>query len=122
MKQWNAVLIGSILLLPTSLSSQSVQRVDVGGHELEAVILGTGSPTVVFESDIGTSLGTWTAVQALVSEFATTLHIPGPGWVTPMWRPRLDPLARSSRRCAHYFAGSDTSHPTCSLVIRSEVY
>jgi pimeloyl-ACP methyl ester carboxylesterase len=68
-----AALIGTLVLLPSSLTSQLVHRVDVGGHELQAVVWGSGSPTVVFESDIGTALEIWNSVQALVSEFATTV-------------------------------------------------
>lgn len=45
----------------------------MSAHELEAVVLGTGGPTVVFESDIGSPFGVWTRVQPLVSEFATTV-------------------------------------------------
>lgn len=35
------------------------ERVDVGGHELNLLCRGSGSPTIVFENGLGANLGTW---------------------------------------------------------------
>jgi pimeloyl-ACP methyl ester carboxylesterase len=47
--------------------------VDIGSARLHARVLGSGKPTVVFESGIGASSLSWWVVQPQVAGFATTL-------------------------------------------------
>jgi len=56
--------------------------VDAGGYRLHVHCLGTGSPTVVFESGFGMSLNAWALVQPAVARFtrACSYDRPGYGW------------------------------------------
>jgi pimeloyl-ACP methyl ester carboxylesterase len=40
-------------------ASWVAKRVDVGGHELNIICKGSGSPTIVFENGMDSTLGTW---------------------------------------------------------------
>ena len=57
-------------------SSESVlklQKVDVGGHGLQFLVGGQGSPTVIFEGGFGTGIASWSTVQRDVAAFAQTV-------------------------------------------------
>lgn len=57
-------------------SSESVlklQKVDVGGHGLQLLVGGQGSPAVIFEGGFGTGIGSWSTVQKDVAAFAQTV-------------------------------------------------
>jgi pimeloyl-ACP methyl ester carboxylesterase len=57
-------------------SSESVlklQKVDVGGHSLQLLIGGQGSPAVIFEGGFGTGIASWSTVQKDVAAFAQTV-------------------------------------------------
>ncbi len=49
--------------------SQADTYVDIGGYRLAARCIGQGSPTVILESGLGSSSGSWRLVQPRVSEF-----------------------------------------------------
>jgi pimeloyl-ACP methyl ester carboxylesterase len=49
--------------------SQADTFVDVGGYRLAARCIGQGSPTVILDSGLGSSSGSWRLVQPTVSEF-----------------------------------------------------
>ncbi len=50
--------------------SQADTYVDIGGYRLAVRCIGQGSPTVILESGLGSSSGSWREVQPSVSEFA----------------------------------------------------
>jgi pimeloyl-ACP methyl ester carboxylesterase len=57
-------------------SSESVlklQKVDLGGHSLQLLIGGQGSPAVIFEGGFGTGIASWSTVQKDVAAFAQTV-------------------------------------------------
>jgi len=49
------------------------QKVNAGGHQLNMLIGGEGTPAVIFESGIGSDLTSWSAVQGDIARFATTV-------------------------------------------------
>jgi pimeloyl-ACP methyl ester carboxylesterase len=57
-------------------SSDSVlklQKVDVGGHGLQLLVGGQGSPAVIFEGGFGAGIASWSRVQKDVAAFAQTV-------------------------------------------------
>jgi pimeloyl-ACP methyl ester carboxylesterase len=57
-------------------SSDSVlklQKVDVGGHSLQLLVGGQGSPAVIFEGGFGAGIASWSRVQKDVAAFAQTV-------------------------------------------------
>src|SRR6185503_1007610 len=56
-----------------SQGSLILQKVDVGGHSLNLLIGGEGSPAVVFEGGFGTGIVSWSTVQKEVAAFARTV-------------------------------------------------
>jgi len=57
-------------------SSESIlklQKVDVGGHSLQLLVGGQGSPAVVFEGGFGAGIASWSRVQKDVAAFAQTV-------------------------------------------------
>jgi pimeloyl-ACP methyl ester carboxylesterase len=44
-------------------------RVDVGGHELEILCMGAGTPVVVLDNGLGISYGSWVEILMPVSQF-----------------------------------------------------
>lgn len=57
-------------------SSESVlklQKVDVGGHALQLLVGGQGSPAVIFEGGFGVGIASWSTVQKDVAAFAQTV-------------------------------------------------
>lgn len=74
-------------------SSESIlklQKVDVGGHGLQLLIGGQGSPAVIFEGGFGTGIASWSSVQKDVAAFAQTVSYDraGLGQSDPGPRPR----------------------------------
>lgn len=49
------------------------QKLDAGGHSLNMLIGGEGSPTVVFEAGFGAGLTSWATVQSNTAKFARTV-------------------------------------------------
>jgi pimeloyl-ACP methyl ester carboxylesterase len=56
-----------------SQGSLTLQKVDVGGHSLNLLIGGQGSPAVVFEGGFGAGIASWSTVQKEVAAFARTV-------------------------------------------------
>lgn len=57
-------------------SSESVlklQKVDVGGHGLQLLVGGQGSPAVIFEGGFGAGIASWSTVQKNVAAFTQTV-------------------------------------------------
>ena len=54
-------------------SAQSLDMIDVGGHRLEALIKGEGSPAVVFDAGFIRDVNAWRTVQDAVAQHARTL-------------------------------------------------
>jgi pimeloyl-ACP methyl ester carboxylesterase len=57
----------------TSESVLKLQKVDVGGHGLQFLVGGQGSPTVIFEGGFGAGIASWSMVQKDVAAFAQTV-------------------------------------------------
>jgi pimeloyl-ACP methyl ester carboxylesterase len=57
----------------SSESLLKLQKVDVGGHGLQLLIGGQGSPAVIFEGGFGTGIASWSTVQKDVAAFAQTV-------------------------------------------------
>lgn len=53
---------------------ESRRRVDIGGVQLEAVVAGSGAPTVVFENGLATALEEWDRVVPLIASRARTVR------------------------------------------------
>jgi len=51
----------------------TVQKIDAGGHFLNMLIGGEGSPTVIFEAGFGAGLTSWATVQSSAARFARTV-------------------------------------------------
>jgi pimeloyl-ACP methyl ester carboxylesterase len=60
----------------------SGQMVDIGGRRMHARVMGSGAPTVVFESGIAASSISWTVLQPQAAGFTTTVSYDraGLGW------------------------------------------
>ena len=74
-------------------SSESIlklQKVDVGGHGLQLLVGGQGSPAVIFEGGFGTGIASWSRVQKDVAAFTQTVSYDraGLGQSDPGPRPR----------------------------------
>src|SRR5678816_2623069 len=74
-------------------SSESVlklQKIDVGGHGLQFLIGGQGSPAVIFEGGFGAGIASWSRVQKDVAAFTQTVSYDraGVGQSDPGPRPR----------------------------------
>ena len=50
-----------------------LERVDVGGHSLNLLIGGQGSPAVIFEGGFGAGIASWSTVQKDVATFTQTV-------------------------------------------------
>lgn len=57
----------------SSESLLKLQKVDVGGHDLQLLIGGQGSPAVIFEGGFGVGIASWSMVQKDVAAFAQTV-------------------------------------------------
>ena len=64
-------LVVLLALAPMCVSAQ--QLVDVGGHRLDVLVQGSGTPVVVLESGQGEGREYWEAVQARVAQFTTVV-------------------------------------------------
>src|SRR5262245_26970087 len=76
-----------------SQNSLTLQKVDVGGHNLNLLIGGQGTPAVVFEGGFGTGIGSWSTVQKEVSAFAKTVSYDRAG----IGQSELGPKPRSAK-------------------------
>ena len=80
-------------------SSESVlklQKVDVGGHALQLLVGGQGSPAVIFEGGFGTGIVSWSTVQKDVAAFAQTVSYDRAG----IGQSELGPKPRSAKQIA----------------------
>ena len=80
-------------------SSESVlklQKVDVGGHGLQLLIGGQGSPAVIFEGGFGTGIASWSTVQKEVAAFTQTVSYDRAG----LGQSDLGPKPRSAKQIA----------------------
>ena len=57
----------------SSNSLLKLQKVNVGGHDLQLLIGGQGSPAVIFEGGFGVGIASWSTVQKDVAAFAQTV-------------------------------------------------
>ena len=79
-----------------SQGSLILQKVDVGGHSLNLLIGGQGSPAVVFEGGFGTGIVSWSTVQKEVAAFARTVSYDRAG----LGQSELGPKPRSAKQIA----------------------
>jgi len=80
-------------------SAESVlklQKVDVGGHSLQLLIGGQGSPAVIFEGGFGAGIASWSRVQKDVAAFAQTVSYDRAG----IGQSDLGPKPRSAKQIA----------------------
>src|SRR6185369_5725484 len=80
-------------------SAESVlklQKVDVGGHSLQLLVGGQGSPSVIFEGGFGTGIVSWSTVQKDVAAFAQTVSYDRAG----IGQSDLGPKPRSAKQIA----------------------
>ena len=80
-------------------SSESVlklQKVDVGGHGLQLLVGGQGSPAVIFEGGFGTGIASWSSVQKDVAAFTQTVSYDRAG----LGQSDLGPKPRSAKQIA----------------------
>ena len=74
----------------------TLQKVDVGGHNLNLLIGGQGSPAVIFEGGFGAGIASWSTVQRDVSAFAQTVSYDRAG----LGQSDLGPKPRSAKQIA----------------------
>jgi pimeloyl-ACP methyl ester carboxylesterase len=74
----------------------TLQKVDVGGHSLNLLIGGQGSPAVVFEGGFGVGIASWSTVQKEVAAFARTVSYDRAG----LGQSELGPKPRSAKQIA----------------------
>ncbi len=79
-----------VLLMPVCAFAQ--QLVDVGGHSLDVLVRGSGTPVVVLESGHGEGRGYWTAVQEEVARFTTVIAYSRSGYGKSDYSPRTGAL------------------------------
>lgn len=79
-----------------SQGSLTLQKVDVGGHSLNLLIGGQGSPAVVFEGGFGAGIASWSTVQKEVAAFAKTVSYDRAG----LGQSELGPKPRSAKQIA----------------------
>ncbi|HTG94831.1 MAG TPA: alpha/beta hydrolase [Pyrinomonadaceae bacterium] len=79
-----------------SQGSLTLQKVDVGGHSLNLLMGGQGSPAVVFEGGFGTGIASWSTVQKEVAAFARTVSYDRAG----LGQSELGPKPRSAKQIA----------------------
>jgi len=79
-----------------SQNSLSLQKVNVGGHNLNLLIGGQGSPAVIFEGGFGTGIASWSTVQKEVAAFARTVSYDRAG----LGQSDLGPKPRSAKQIA----------------------
>jgi pimeloyl-ACP methyl ester carboxylesterase len=80
-------------------SSESVlklQKVDVGGHGLQLLVGGQGSPAVIFEGGFGAGIASWSTVQKDVAAFTQTVSYDRAG----LGQSDLGPKPRSAKQIA----------------------
>jgi pimeloyl-ACP methyl ester carboxylesterase len=80
-------------------SSESIlklQKVDVGGHSLQLLIGGQGSPAVIFEGGFGIGIASWSTLQKDVAVFAQTVSYDRAG----LGQSDLGPKPRSAKQIA----------------------
>lgn len=80
----------------SALVAQEARLIDVGGHRLEAVVMGEGSPTVVLDAGFSGGLRAWQHVQAAVSRHAQTIAYDRAG----LGGSEVGPEPRTARRIA----------------------
>jgi pimeloyl-ACP methyl ester carboxylesterase len=76
--------------------SLTLQKVVVGGHSLNLLIGGQGSPAVVFEGGFGAGIASWSTVQKEVAAFARTVSYDRAG----LGQSELGPKPRSAKQIA----------------------
>jgi pimeloyl-ACP methyl ester carboxylesterase len=79
-----------------SQGSLTLQKVDVGGHSLNLLIGGQGSPAGVFEGGFGAGIASWSTVQKEVAAFARTVSYDRAG----LGQSELGPKPRSAKQIA----------------------
>ena len=79
-----------------SQNSLTLQKVDVGGHNLSLLVGGQGSPAVIFEGGFGAGIASWSTVQKDVAAFARTVSYDRAG----LGQSDLGPKPRSAKQIA----------------------
>ena len=84
-----------------------LEKVDVGGHSLNLLIGGQGSPAVIFEGGFGAGIASWTTVQKDVATFAQTVSYDraGLGQSEPGPKPRSAKTIAAELKAALQKAG-----------------
>lgn len=57
----------------TETSLLRLEKVDVGGHSINLLVGGDGSPAVIFEGGLGAGIASWSTVQRETATFAQTV-------------------------------------------------
>lgn len=76
--------------------SLTLQKVDVGGHSLNLLTGGQGSPAVVFEGGFGAGIASWSTVQKEVAAFTRTVSYDRAG----LGQSESGPKPRSAKQIA----------------------
>jgi pimeloyl-ACP methyl ester carboxylesterase len=105
-------------LLPAALRAQSHALVDVGGHGLDVVQVGGGSPAVVFETGLADSLDAWAPIWPAIGQYTTAIAYSRAG----LGRSESGPSNHSARAEVeelHALLHHLSAHPPYVLVGRS---
>jgi pimeloyl-ACP methyl ester carboxylesterase len=80
----------------TKTSILDLRKIDVGGHSLNLLIGGQGSPAVILEGGFGEGIAGWSSVQKEVANFAQTVSYDRAG----LGQSEAGPKPRSAREIA----------------------
>src|SRR5215469_15151230 len=117
MKQTRILLLGALFATTTSGQGPGVpadlvyghpgQLVDAGGFRLNLVCMGSGSPTVVFDSGWGDWAPAWSKVQPEIAKWTSTCSYDrtGTGFSDPGPMPRTSVRIAEELRTALHHAG-----------------
>lgn len=62
-----------IFVLCSNSYTQATKMVNVGAHKLEVQVMGSGSPTVVFEAGMGDDYSSWSTVMPFVAQVTSAV-------------------------------------------------
>lgn len=85
--------VGSTGATPSVLE---LRKVDVDGHNLNLLVGGTGSTSVIFEGGFGAGIASWSTVQKEVASFAQTVSYDRAG----LGQSEMGPKPRSAKQIA----------------------
>ena len=70
--RWLFTIVLSVMV-PVVVAGQAPHLVDIGGHRLDVVHAGSGTPAVILESGLGDTLDAWTKIWPVTAKLSTVV-------------------------------------------------